>query len=63
MIKTIWHCRSCKYYHEAGECRRYAPRPHSVDVEGVVICDTWWPDVSSSDWCGEYLFKPRTDEE
>jgi len=47
-------CAACKSYRpeediEAGECRRYAPRPR-VDGSNTAF----WPNVLPTDWCSEF---------
>jgi hypothetical protein len=57
-------CEQCRYFApqgdgEQGECRRHAPAPHGIRHRSQMDDDTlgvesWWPTVSSGDWCGEF---------
>jgi hypothetical protein len=52
------HCKTCAFFNDQGsECRRYAPQPHETDRGDMKAS---WPNVSASDWCGEY--KPDEDK-
>ncbi len=43
-------CAQCKFFqHSQNECRRYAPSPAEGDKRAH------WPNVSSDDWCGEFV--------
>jgi len=47
-------CKKCAFWFRyesgyKGECRRYAPKPLNNMSK-----DTYWPEVASEDWCGEW---------
>lgn len=53
-------CQTCAFFFhfgkgsDAGQCRRYAPRP-TIDHDpshGILI--SYWPDVSIDEFCGEW---------
>lgn len=50
-------CWNCKFFQEfwsgASECRRNAPKPHTVGNK----YDDRFPWVSKNDWCGEWSKK------
>ena len=62
-MDELSRCHNCRFYDEAmprendrhgfGKCRRYAPRPGDVNEDG----DAEWPDVQSTDYCGEHEYK------
>lgn len=64
-------CENCRYFSEAGECRRYPPQVvESIDSESAEYTEqvfvssttlTYWPDVEPDSWCGE--FKEKDEEE
>lgn len=58
------HCDSCKHYarpehpeyHVRGDCRLHAPVVMQTGGREN-IASTMWPQVLSSDWCGEWADK------
>lgn len=45
-------CSTCMYFHkEHGECRRGCATVHLSSGDEIV---TSWPEVASTDWCGEH---------
>ncbi|MCU0912982.1 MAG: hypothetical protein MUC88_00290 [Planctomycetes bacterium] len=62
-------CEDCRYFYfnqhdeeeEISECRRRAPQVVCNPVERVL--DSYWPDVMSDDWCGEYAGKTQKSQE
>ena len=54
-------CKNCIFFSpdedggDIGECRRHAPKPKSYAPDSdIVTLNAVWPDVCSSDWCGEW---------
>lgn len=63
MVDNTGLCCECRFWksHEtatessdAGECRRYAPRPHFPSEEREQL---EWPTTDHDDWCGEWQDK------
>lgn len=56
-------CENCRYFCPNGEqgdgdCRRHAPQPANVryrhrDDDNARFV-SWWPEVNSDDWCGDF---------
>lgn len=49
-IKIPEMCVNCKYYSADNQCRRYPP----VVVVWDDVPATVWPDIYSTNWCGEF---------
>ena len=63
------HCENCAHYAaDDGVCRRYAPQPRFTaalnhdfqlleksELGPAAYNLTWWPEVSPTDWCGEFV--------
>jgi hypothetical protein len=65
MSKIEPACRRCRYSYELPDdvvyqCRRYAPRPLTVEDDPEKDEATYWgewPQVFNDQWCGEFAAK------
>lgn len=54
------NCKRCIYWEEHGDnpsfgfCKRYAPNPTTMPVNGIVEFQIIWPSTGKDDWCGEH---------
>jgi len=56
---TCWGCAYYEHSMEMGECRRSAPAGwlQRVDKE-CVERSAYWPQVHTTDWCGDFVDAP-----